>query len=289
MSSERKRESSCPPSGDDLEHLLAGEREALKALFPLPPAGTMQTALKRSRARRGKQAAVLAVALAVATFWADPAYRTESYETRIGERRTVALADGSRLTLDTATRVTVSWHLRSRRSTLEAGRVSYAVAPAVLRPFDVSAAALDIRVVGTVFDVRRDAHETSVTVREGRVRVTAPEQAEALLTPGERIQFATDADGGAAALRLGHVDPAAAAAWADGRLAFERTPLSAALAEVGRYHAAPIRLHGEHLGELQVSGVFDSARSDQFLALLPRILPLRVSRAADGGVDVEPR
>lgn len=277
---EPPRRSSAPDAS--LDQALADEREALKALFPLPPSRAAHQRGKGRPARKGAAAAVVSIALLGGLLWLDPAYRTEHHASVIGERKTVELSDGSRLVLDTATRVGVSWHLRSRRSVLMQGRASYAVAPTLVRPFEVEADRLRIHVVGTVFDVRRERDGASVTVHEGQVRVgVAGGGAEILLAPGQRL--AAGANGHA---DVATVDRRVLAAWHRGSLVFERTPLAVALDEIRRYRSAPIRLQDARLGTLEVSGVFDSGNTDQLLGLLPRILPVRVVRAADGAIEI---
>ncbi len=102
--------------------------------------------------------------------------------------------------------------------------------------------------------------------------------------PGQRLRL----EGGRATAPQA-VDAAQAGAWQQGRLVFDRTPLRDALAEAQRYRGGAIRLHDDgRLGGHAVSGVFETARTDQMLDLLPRIAPARVQRHADGSVDITP-
>jgi len=276
-----------PASAADLDDALAAERAALKALFPLPPPGrrSVRGAAEAPRTRAAGALALAAIALlGGGLYWFDPAYRSEQYASAVGERRGIQLADGSRIDLNAATRIDVSWHLRSRRVVLHDGQALFAVAPASYRPFEVNAGDTRIRVVGTVFDVRNDAGAVVVSVLEGRVRVGTPGQAPILLGAAEGI---ASAHGELGPMR--QIDPQAATAWRSGRLVFERTPLAAALRDIQRHRDAPIRLHGEQLAGLELSGVFDSERIDQLLDLLPTVLPLSLTRQPDGSVDLAAR
>lgn len=271
---------------------LEAEREALRVLFPLPPARTAPRSADRKRPlRNGAVVALVLSTTMAALIWADPAWRTEHHATTVGERRDVLLADGSTLTLDTATTLDVAWHLRSRRVTLQRGQARFAVAPSTLRPFEVAAADARIRVVGTVFDVYRHRERVRVTVLQGRVEVRnavrSPHESNAtmLLVPGQQWQ----SDGTHAPSAPQWVDLAHANAWQQGRLVFDRTPLREALADIQRYRPLPIRLRDDgHLGGHAVSGVFETTRTDQLLDLLPRIVPVRVKQQADGSVDIGP-
>lgn len=276
-----------PASASDLDDALAAERAALKALFPLPPPGrrSARGAAEAPRTRAAGALALAAVALlGGGLYWLDPAYRSEQYASAVGERRGIQLADGSRIDLNAATRIDVSWHLRSRRVVLHDGQALFAVAPASYRPFEVQAGDTHIRVVGTVFDVRKNADTVVVSVLEGRVRVGTSQRTPTLLGAAEGIASVHGELGPAR-----HIDPQAATAWRSGRLVFERTPLAEALRDIQRYRDAPIRLHGERLAGLELSGVFDSARIDQLLDLLPTVLPLSLTRQPDGSVDLAAR
>ena len=289
-----------PPAGADDEHAapahafdaaLAAERDTLRALFPLPPvrsAARLRTRRQGTALRNTTAAAFLLATATAALLWADPAWRTERHATAVGERREVHLADGSTLTLDTATLLDVSWHLRTRRVTLRQGRARFAVAPSALRPFDVAAADAHIRVIGTVFDVYRQQALVRVTVLEGQVQVGSSLPgvlASRLLFQGQQWRL----DGSGAATATQAADLTQLGAWQQGRLVFDRTPLREALAEVQRYRSAPIRLRDDgRIGGLAVSGAFDTTRIDQMLDLLPRIVPARVQRHPDGSVEIVP-
>lgn len=78
----------------------------------------------------------------------DPAYQREHYATAADERRTVELADGSRIALDPATQIDVGLHLRSRRVTLGGGRAVVAIAANGYATFDIGAGSTTIRADG---------------------------------------------------------------------------------------------------------------------------------------------
>lgn len=276
------RPAGAQPDAGEAPHafdaVLDAERNILRDLFPMPPARP-----KRRLARTGTAvAAVLAVATA-ALLWIDPAWHTEHHATAIGERRDVLLADGSTLTLDTATALHVRWHLRGRRVVLRQGQARFAVTRSALRPFEVIAARTRVRVVGTVFDVQRRHDGVQVTVLQGLVDVHGA-TAVRRLTAGQQWRVG---DGAPAAPEA--VDLLQAGAWQQGRLVFDRTPLREALLEIQRYRPAPIRLRDDgQLGAHTVSGVFETGRTDQLLDLLPRIAPAKVQRHANGSVDIGP-
>lgn len=259
------------------DQAIARLREELKQRFPMPEP-------KPRKKRVGvKTAGLLSLALLATLAWVDPAYRSEHYKTQVGERQALDLADGSRVILDGASQLDVSWHLLSRRTALLGGQALFEVAPRVYRPFLVDAGDASIRVVGTRFNVDRQAAEVRVSVAEGRVAVSAGGAAREL-APGQQVRVGQARLGAVSAVDAGGVG-----AWQGGQLVFERTPLSEVLAVIRRYQDKPVTLQDARLGTLPVSGVFDSAHVERLLSLLPSILPVQLNTAADGSVLIVPR
>lgn len=260
------------------DEAIARFREDLKQRFPLPT----PTPAKNKR-NAGKTLGLVLLALAAGVAWTDPAYRSEHFASQVGQRQALQLADGTHVLLDSNTQLTISWHLRSRQVELKAGQALFEVSPMVYRPFLVDAGLAVVRVVGTRFNVRRQEQGVQVTVAEGKVAVRAlATGAVASLEPGQQLQLHKGQDA-----HVRRVDVDDVTAWQQSRLVFESTPLEEVIDTLQRYHRQPIRLMDPGLARLPVSGVFDSARVDRLLALLPGILPLSVSTAADGSVWID--
>lgn len=268
---------SRPDKFAEEDQVIARLREELKQRFPMPDPKP------RNKRTRILGAGLLSLAVLATLAWLDPAYRSEHYLTRVGERQTLNLADGTVVTLDAASEVAVSWHLFSRRSELQRGQALFEVAPRVYRPWLVDAGQASVRVVGTRFNVDRHASEVRVSVAEGRVAVAAG-GAERELLPGQQVRASNAGLGAMVA-----VDANAVGAWQGGQLVFQRTPLGEVLDTIGRYQDKPVRLQDARLATLPVSGVFDSAHVERLLALLPSILPVQLGKGADGSVLISPR
>ncbi|MBH3423877.1 FecR family protein [Pseudomonas gessardii] len=260
------------------EEAIARVREDLKQRFPLPPS----TPAKNKRPT-GKTLGLLLLAMVAGVAWVDPAYRSEHFASQVGQRQALQLADGSRVLLDSSTQMTVSWHLRSRQVELKAGQALFEVSPRVYRPFLVDAGLVGVRVVGTRFNVSRQEQDVQVSVAEGKVAVRAA--ATGLVTalePGQQLRLQKGQEA-----QVKRVDVDDVTAWQQSRLVFESTPLEEVIGTLQRYHRQPIRLMDPRLARLPVSGVFDSGHVDRLLALLPGILALSVSTAADGSVLID--
>lgn len=268
------------PSQAPLDDALGRHREQLKQLFPLPPSRQAPSKVLRSAG------ITLLLALAVAALaWLNPTYKREHFATAVGERRAVLLNDGSRLLLDSATQVDISWRLLSREVGLRAGQALFDVAPAVYRPFIVAAGLANVEVLGTLFNVRRLEHdEVRVTLARGQVKVEVPGAAQTpvVLMPGQQV----DAIRGQL-MPVAKVEASRAMAWEDDRIVFAQTPLGEAVALLRHYRTAPVRLDDPGLAALKVTGVFEAHKVDQLLDLLPSILPVAVLREQGGEVRIQ--
>src|SRR5690606_8994575 len=163
-----------------LEHgwAKADRLAALRGGMPL------QDAPARPRARRARHAwlpAAATAALALAAVfslgrfggWPPPAQAR--YETPVGGHQSLPLRDGSRMELNTDTRVRAAVTASAREVWLDRGEAYFEVRHDAQRPFVVWAGERKITVLGTRFSVRRDGDKIRVAVAEGRVEIAAAE------------------------------------------------------------------------------------------------------------------
>lgn len=218
--------------------------------------------------------AVFALAAVLAIAW--PLTQGRVYDTEIGEQRIVRLADGSRVHIDTQSRIRVRYRDATRQVTLEEGRAYFQVAKDPGRPFAVKAGGAEVRALGTAFEVRRTNGQSIVTLAEGAVRVTHDEQSWDL-NPGQQISLKEQNTGHA----IQQVDVGVATSWTNGRLVFRAAPLSTALSEVNRYSPTQITLAEPTLRQAPVSGAFDTGDTEAFVAAISDLFDLEVAARDD--------
>lgn len=213
-------------------------------------------------------------------FTGGPAYRTQ-----VGEQQSVILSDGTRLTLNTDSRVRVRYSAGLRRVELDQGEAMFEVAKNPARPFVVVAAGDEVRALGTVFVVRRDQARLAVTLVEGRVSVSEPGKAGrrvlAVLTPGQRLTVRPEAGSG-----IDHPRIEAVTAWRRGQVMFDDVSLLDAAEELNRYGGRRIVVGDPSLGAMKISGVFSTSDPGAFAAAAAQLLDLSV-RSDDGRVVLE--
>lgn len=221
-------------------------------------------------------------------YWQQPVFEL-ALHTEHAQQRDMSLPDGSEISLAPHTRARIVMYRDRREVRLDKGEMRFRVAQDMGRPFTVSTAWGHVRVLGTVFSVSARAGQMRVEVAEGRVSVWPADPVAApppvTLTAGDAIE--TDQGGMGTSSR---VPTESVAAWRNGWLVFNNTPLDQVLGQWNDYLSRPLLL-GSHprLKQLRLSGSFPLRQPQAFLAGLPDMLPVRVQRSATGDVTVELR
>ena len=223
-------------------------------------------------------AAGLAASFVLAFLFFNRAPAPIEYATRTGETRTVNLADGTQIHINTATVLRVDG---PRHITLEKGEALFHVASDPGHPFVVTSGDRNIRDIGTVFDVLRSAGTVTVVVAEGRVGVSprGNQSRELALQQGDRLVH-SEATG---ATTVEKVDPDQALAWRHGYLVYRNAPLSVVVGDLNRYFAAPIALDPQ-AAKQRFTGVLRIDNQDAVLNRISQFLPIRVDRGRDGRI-----
>lgn len=177
--------------------------------------------------RVGIACAALAL-VALAGWWSLPG-EAPTFTTVVGadrgERKQVTLPDGSVLDINGNTLAEVKFYAGRREIELQGGEILFSVSPEAERPFIVRAGSGDVRVTGTVFDVRRDEDVVTVLVRSGTVEVTGGHWWNlglAVLRGGHGIRVPGSGAIGVPA----PTDVDTALAWQTGRVVFKNAPLA---------------------------------------------------------------
>ncbi|NWA09493.1 FecR family protein [Pseudomonas gingeri] len=255
----------------------------LQALCEVPPVRVGRRPLLRYAIAAG----VIAVALGLGLFSGlnHPAPYSATFATVLGERRHVALPDGSVIDLNSRSRVRVSYEQDRRNVELEEGEAMFSVEHDTSRPFVVQAGVGKVTVTGTRFDVRRDPTQTRVVVEAGTVKVQGSDARDdefVALTAG--LGTRVDAQGRVAAAQA--VNPEELTAWRSGKLIFNNASLADVVAEVSRYRDKPLSVATPAVGNLRLTSVFKVNDTDALLKALPSILPVAVRSRADGAQEI---
>lgn len=281
---------------EDAAHEAAWQRaERLSRTFGAVPAGLGLPVLaraERTAAAANRRAALRVLALvgtvAPAAYlgWRHAPWQqwAAEHRTATGERRSVTLADGSEVLLNTASALDVAFDGHQRLLRLRAGEVLITTAQdSAARSFRVETPGGWLRALGTRFAVRLLGEDTvHLAVAEGAVEITPHHGAQRVLQAGEQCRFSS-ASGVQAPTPLGEQ----ALAWAEGVLYADGMRLDDFAAELARYRPGIVRCDPA-VAALRISGAFQLNDTEYILAMLRETLPVQVATRTKYWVTLVP-
>lgn len=268
-----------------------------------------KVSLRRASTRMSHHRRLLAASVAIAAIaggaWWQMS-RPPIYTTGIGEQRSITLADGSRVELNTRSRLRIRFSESERFVDLLEGQGMFQVSKDPERPFIVCSSDACVRAVGTQFDVYRTRSGTVVTVLEGKVEVRTaasrsfslaeylaeyPAAEPRISTPfplareglGERVRELQPALRGAVAevtageqvivaadqiTRPPTANITAATAWTQMQLVFDSASLADVAHEFNRHNRRQLVILDAQLESFLISGVFSSTDPSSLLRFL---------------------
>jgi transmembrane sensor len=238
---------------------------------------------------------------ALLLYW--PGRASGEYLTGMGERRSIPLADGSAVIMNTQSHLRVRFSARGRDVELLAGEALFSVAHDPQRPFRVHARHTIVEAIGTEFSVYLDNAGARVAVTQGRVRVFAnPGQGAIMLNPygltwadstqttlepppevtisaGHEARISRDSStfpGFEVASRsLATEELQRHTAWVNGQLAFAGEKLTDVVDEFNRYNWRKLRIGDPRIADMRVGGWFRSTQVDEFVSVLTRLFGIQ--------------
>lgn len=200
---------------------------------------------------------ITAIQLGQGNFFSAPA-PGDIYQTQVGERKTIVLSDGSRVLLDTNTRLVTDYSQQSRRIRLEKGQARFDVVQDKQRPFSVEAGEGVVTALGTTFVIRKTADDVLVTLIEGIVAVAREKQRITIShAPNDHEDIAQQLVYSKKGIsKADIVDVPEVTSWQRGRLVFDNHSLPEVVAELNRYSDKKIIIADRSLRSIRVTGVF---------------------------------
>lgn len=250
----------------------------------LPP---MAQIVSEEQQRRLSRNIMVAAAVAVLLFIVAAIVTVQTfsgvdrYETRIGEVRKIALADGSVLHLNSDSEAEVRMTDNGRKVRILKGEASFDIAHDPVRPFDVEARSAVFRALGTAFNVRLRPSLIELTVMQGTVRVRCGNRDPQNVGAGSGVVLQPRS------FVVTRLDPRMLrqrTAWRRQMVELDGETIEQAASEFNRYRAAPILIGDARVSSLRIGGRFHIAESAKFLSALAMSLPIRIVDGEDGSV-----
>jgi transmembrane sensor len=219
------------------------------------------------------------------------------YQTAIGEQSNIMLPDGTKIVLNTNSKLEVSYSNNARILQLHQGELNVSVAKDPSRPLSVIAAGQIIQAIGTEFNIEiTDQQKIELVVTEGKVKVGVQNPSEKPTSNPEPQFLSVDArtvsageklmlgDSNEAITEVSADDIAVKLSWRSGNLIFRGESLEEAVKEVGRYTSVEFVFMNEDLKKMRVAGLFKAGDVEGLLATLRENFDIVTHRDDDGKV-----
>jgi transmembrane sensor len=214
----------------------------------------------------------------------------DDYRTVQGERRMVTLVDGSKISLDASSEVTVRYSKNARELHLLRGQARFDVSHDVERPFTVTAGNQKVIATGTAFNIDMAGPKVLVTLIEGHV-VVVDENLSKIGPGAERPRWPAQVELKAGqqlaavpttAPEVDTADVQRTMAWTNGQIVFDNETISSLVVRVNRYADVQVVIVDPKIATMRISGVINAGDVSGFVDIVTHYLPVRASSTDSG-------
>lgn len=232
--------------------------------------------------RRALAAGAGLLAVGIGSYVALSGGNAEAFETGIGERREIELADGTRVLLNASSRIEARIREDRREARVTAGEALFSIAESSAGLFSIATPSGEIEAASGDVLVKLLPDGARVALLSNGARASrrtwiggsAPVAADA----SSEIVFARET----VAVDVVSADQLERRlSWRDGMLAFDNTTLAEAAADVTRQSGVSFVFGDPALAQLRVGGLIRADDLDAFLALLRNNLAVNSERRGD--------
>ncbi|PMX03907.1 amino acid ABC transporter substrate-binding protein [Pseudomonas sp. FW215-R2] len=224
--------------------------------------------------------AVVGLSLFAAEHYLPLDYWLADQRTATGEQRTVRLADGTVINLNTHSAMDVRFDDQQRLLVLQEGEILIETGHGDARPFIVETREGRMRALGTRFLVKREEQGTRLSVLQSAVAAhPQSDPQEQILREGQQVLIRDNGLDAVVALNPG------ADAWTRGMLVVDNARLEDLVHELGRYRRGHLGTAPE-VADLRITGSFPLHDTDKALSALLPTLPVQIEQHTPWWVTV---
>ncbi len=221
-----------------------------------------------TRYRWGAIAAAVSLVIASVYFWMPAETAAVTYRTGERESKRIELADGSVVNLNAQSVLRLSDFEKNdqpREVWLEGEAYFDVKKLPTQRAFIVHSGELDVEVLGTEFNVRKQKERTEVVLASGTVQLSSVAMETVVMKPGELVAFSNVSK----TFSKRDVNPEVYTAWKEGKIVFENAMLPEIVEILTDRYGMEVEVEKDsELG--QFNGVFPADRPDVLLKALEK-------------------
>lgn len=225
-------------------------------------------------------AAIIILLLAASTWWLINTNSPVEYYTPYGVTQQIKLEDGTIVVLNGNSILSIDkdWLEKPEREMFLEGEAYFSVVSRIGNqqkvPFIVETPDLEIKVLGTEFNVNSRRGRTQVVLDEGKVTLDIPEVSEATMKPGEYVQYSSEDK----TFTRRQVNPAIYTSWRNHLLTLDDTPLSQIIRQLEDTYGVQFVLSDESIRNRKISSTGSISAEDlpTILAAIGTLLQIRI-------------
>ncbi|MCU0451202.1 MAG: FecR domain-containing protein [Bernardetiaceae bacterium] len=260
---------------------------------PASQPGGKTAVLKPARSSGWRQwaaAIALLATLGSLGFWVYDYSRYQRVATDFGQTQTIALPDGSRVTLNARSELKYlrNWQDQADRQVWLEGEAFFEVSkqPTQQTKFKVYTSNLSVEVLGTKFNVAHRPAQTAVTLNEGKIKLaiaTATLNQHIEMRPGEQVRFLAAEQ----KVELDTVRPDNQSAWTKKYWVLDNSPLSEIAARIELLYGYEVDIEQQNLAKERATGVLPTKNIDQLLEILATTYGVKVKKVGNKKILIQ--
>ncbi len=217
------------------------------------------TVVKKISLTALRYAAIVLIALLAGYFLyplhtANPEMNYTVLDVPAGQTSHLTLSDGTQVWLNSGSTFRYPEQFnRKERNVYLKGEGFFKVTPGKTKPFKVKTANMEVKVLGTAFNVSSygDGEKQSVVLEEGRVGIDRGDGSKPVeLSPGQMAERETTSG----PFRVTSVRAKDYTNWKDGVIVFERETLAGISKKLERWYHVEVRFESDELGQYRITG-----------------------------------
>jgi transmembrane sensor len=217
-------------------------------------------------------------------FFAYQRFQRVTYITHFGQKETIILPDLSTVTLNGNSSLTYqrSWASATIREVELRGEAFFNVVKNKQKPFIVHAGEVEIKVLGTSFNVKSYSDDAAVeaTLVEGKITIQntgGNKEGEIIMAPNQQATFSK----ASRQITLSQVKTDTYTSWKNGRLVFEEEPFGEIMKDLERRYGVHIEMADETAKACRFSATLDQESLKEVLDLFSSTTDLSYRMSGD--------
>ncbi len=200
-------------------------------------------------------------------------------ETRVGEKMNLTLPDGTEVNLNSKSKLTYPERFSKNERSLQLdGEAFFKVTHNAQKPFIVKTNVVNVKVLGTEFDLKAFPEEKVVnaTLVKGKIRLEKEKDGKIFslveINPSERATYYADQD----KIEVNKEDNLEKyIAWKDGKLVFMNAPIEEVVKKLELWYNVSVIVNSESLKQAHFTMTFTTESIEQVLNLLQISYPIK--------------